>query len=214
MSKINTVGVVLWDQVERLDFEGPLGVLGWAADLEDRAIDVRFLTLGGVPVKDHLLHRCLPVDGMLEEAESFDLLLVPGGDLKKNPSLMGNKAFIGEIARLGVASAYLASVCTGAFLVAESGLADGMRMTTHWEARNRFRAQFSKPPHNIELVADRVVAEKDGKLWSSAGISAGVDLALRLVAATGGPSLASRTQCSLEYFPEPLFFRREDGWYR
>jgi transcriptional regulator GlxA family with amidase domain len=81
-----------------------------------------------------------------------------------------------------------AGVCSGAFFLAEAGLLDGRRATTHWDVAERFRLRYP----NVRLDADRMFI-RDGKVWTSAGISAGIDLALALVEDDLGPGIARRT---------------------
>jgi transcriptional regulator GlxA family with amidase domain len=191
---------VVFDGFERLDLEGPVGVLGWAGRLTGERLDVRFLSKHGRPVRDHLLARDFQVDGATGEATGFDLLIVPGGDRHQ---FAGDKELVGEIWRLGSDGGTVASVCTGAFLVAQTGLVDGRRITTHWQARDAFRRQF---PH-LTLSENRY--EQDGPLWSSAGISAGIDMALRLVISVWGEAAGRKVQDMLEYYPEPPLTRVE-----
>ncbi|MES2791042.1 MAG: DJ-1/PfpI family protein [Planctomycetota bacterium] len=197
---LKDIGIVVFNGIERLDLEGPLGVLGWAGKISGDPLNIRLLSKDGLPVHDHLTKRSIVADGDLKTATRFDLLLVPGGD----PAQFGSDSvLIDEIRRLGSASSILASVCTGALLVAATGLANGKRMTTHW----KFRSHFSQHYPKVTLAPERVVHE--GNLWSSAGISAGIDMALRLVAACWNPQIAKQVQGSLEYFPEPPFTKDE-----
>jgi transcriptional regulator GlxA family with amidase domain len=82
----------------------------------------------------------------------------------------------------------LASVCSGAFLLAEAGRLDGRLATTHWESTERFRRHYPR----VRLEPDRIFT-RDGDMWTSAGISAGIDLALALIEDDHGPSIARRT---------------------
>jgi transcriptional regulator GlxA family with amidase domain len=82
----------------------------------------------------------------------------------------------------------LASVCSGAFLLAEAGRLDGRAATTHWESTERFRHSYPQ----VRLEADRIFV-RDGEVWTSAGISAGIDLALALIEDDHGPAIARRT---------------------
>jgi transcriptional regulator GlxA family with amidase domain len=190
--KIKDIGIVAFNGIERLDIEGPLGVLGWTSKVSGDQFDIRLLSKDGGPVRDHLVNRMITVDGSTKQATGFDLLLVPGGNLSQ---FVQDKELVDEIRRLGSSSRILASVCTGAFLVAQTGLADGKRMATHWQFRERFRQQFPQ----ITLVERRYV--NDGKLWSSAGVSAGIDMSLRLVISIWGDLVAKQVQGVLEYFP-------------
>lgn len=195
---ITSVAFVIFDGMERLDIEGPLDVLGWAAKLTGGRLDVRLLSKHGGPVRDQLLDRPVAADGATQGAGAPDLLIVPGGDLPRF-KFDEDAALVAEIGRLAAASRLVASVCTGAFLVARTGLADGKRMTTHWHFRDRFREQFPR----VSLSTGRY--EHDGNLWSSAGISAGIDTALRLVMSVWGDQLGKDIQDVMEYYPEPPF---------
>src|SRR5207247_460204 len=130
--------------------------------------------------RDHLAKRLTNVDGATAQFNGFDLLIVPGGNLVQ----FGNDGeLVAEIRRLGSGSSMVASVCTGAFLVAQTGMADGKTMTTHHEFKARFRQMFPR----VKLANARFV--RDGTLWSSAGITAGIDMSLQLVMAVWGESV-------------------------
>ena len=191
------IGILVFDGVECLDFEGPLGVLGWAARVSGASVKFRILSKDGQPVQDHLLRRSIAVDGASSAEERFDLLLVPGGDLQQ---FIGDAELVAEILRLGNSSELLASVCTGAFLVAQTGLAKGKKMSTHWQFRDEFQRRFPQ----ISLL-ENVRFVNDVKLWSSAGISAGIDMTFAIVRSAFGDSVARSVQKFLEYRPEPPF---------
>src|SRR4051812_20235341 len=76
---ISTIGIVVFDGIERLDMEGPLGVLGWTAKVMNTAFDVQLISKHGRQVRDHLVGREIRVDGTTADYERFDLLIVPGG---------------------------------------------------------------------------------------------------------------------------------------
>lgn len=197
---IKDIGIVIFDGIERLDIEGPLGVLGWTMMAGGHQLNIRFLSKDGGQVRDHLVHRSITADDVIEHVTALDLLIVPGGNLRE---FQGDTKLVQQIKDLAQKSQIVASVCTGAFLIAKTGLANGKKMTTHWNFRRQFQQEFSA----ITLVEQRFV--NDGTLWSSAGISAGIDMSLRLVQAYWGDDIAKRVQAGLEYFPEPPFTRRE-----
>lgn len=197
-SPISTIGFVVFDGIERLDLEGPLGVFGWTAKVTGTTFDVRLFSKHGKSVRDHLVGREIRVDGSTTDHERFDLLVVPGGDGSK---FEDDGDLIKEVGRLAEKSGIVASVCTGAFLVAPNPVADQKTMTTHHMARTRFRRKFESRVH----LADGARFYHDGKLWSSAGISAGIDMALRLVISALGEPVARQVQSFLEYYPEPPF---------
>lgn len=103
---------------------------------------------------------------------SFDTVLVSGGEIiRSRPAAQQIVAWLRS-----VRARRIASVCSGAFLLAQAGLLDGKRATTHWDSTQRFERAFPK----VRLDAERIFI-RDGKVWTSAGISAGIDLALALI---------------------------------
>ncbi|MEM8971043.1 MAG: DJ-1/PfpI family protein [Pseudomonadota bacterium] len=199
MPAVKTVGLVVFNGIERLDFEGPLGVLGWAARHSNEPIDVFFISKDGQPVKDHLSDTTIKADASLDDTGALDLFIVPGGDTNQFAS---DEDLIAGVRRLGMNSRLVASVCTGAFLVAGAGLSDGKSIATHWMSHRRFELKFP----NVQLLKDKRCL-RDGNVWSSAGISAGIDMTLNLVTAEYGESISKRCQGLLEYFPEEPWTR-------
>jgi transcriptional regulator GlxA family with amidase domain len=122
----------------------------------------------------------------------LDYLLVPGGfsafEQAKNPRLL---AFVREAA--GTARAML-SVCSGSFILQAAGLLDGRRATSHWKALDGLRAL------GVAVQEERFV--HDGPVWTSAGVSAGIDMLLAFIADQAGEQAAAVTQLNAEYFPD------------
>ncbi len=118
--------------------------------------------------------------------------MVPGGQGTRtevdNPILVG---FISEQSKHCKA---VSSVCTGSFLLHKAGLLSGKKATTHWNSLDRLRELG-----DTVVVEDRVV--RDGHVWTSAGVSAGIDLALSLIADVAGEKTASKVQFAVEYYP-------------
>jgi transcriptional regulator GlxA family with amidase domain len=194
---IRRIILLVFHGFERLDAEGPCGVFGFIRRARDEGPEIRIISIDGRPVRDHLFHREYQVDGVSGELTlgESDLLLIPGGPLG---GFQSDQALIAEVGRLGLQAGLVASVCTGAFLTAAAGLADGRTVVTHWQAREGFRKRF--PRVNL---ANGTRYHVDGPLWSSAGISAGIDMALALTDANWGREIARRVRDLLEYFPEP-----------
>ena len=201
MGAIKTVGIVIFNGIERLDFEGPLGVLGWAARHSNEPSSVLRISKDGRPVTDHLSGTTIKADASLVDSDIFDLLVVPGGDTRQ---FADDKDLVAGVRKLGTDSRVVASVCTGAFLVAGAGLANGKSIATHWLSHHHFESRFPK----ARLSKDRRYI-RDGKLWSSAGISAGIDMTLNLVTAEYGEIVSKKCQGLLEYFPEPPWTREK-----
>jgi transcriptional regulator GlxA family with amidase domain len=133
----------------------------------------------------------------MEDCPRLDFLLVPGGEgtLKEvdNPVLI---RFIEEQARGCQA---VLSVCTGSFLLHRAGLLSGKTATTHWAWLDRLRALG-----DVEVVEERYV--RDGRVWSAAGISAGIDLMLALIASVAGDEAAGKVQFRTEYYPSAKLY--------
>ena len=200
VDRIN-VGILVFPEVEVLDFCGPFEVFATTRLREERrreepspyevvlVADGRDLVVasGGLKVvPDHDLGDCPPLD----------VLVVPGGWGTR--AGMSNGRLIGWIAERATRVSTLASVCTGSLLLARAGLLDGRRATTHWRALDEMRGLFP----DVNVVGDEHVVE-DGEVLTSAGISAGIDLALRLVARHHGEAVARATARYMEYpFPE------------
>ena len=110
---------------------------------------------------------------------------------------MGDEAVLGFLRRQATSARYVFSVCTGALLLGAAGLLQGVRATTHW-------ASFHLLPYFGAVPVDaRVVV--DGKMVSAAGVTAGLDGALRLAALLRGDAAAQRIQLNIQYAPEPPF---------
>ncbi len=195
------VGILVFPDVEVLDFCGPFEVFS-AARLDEarrrdepspyevvlvaEATDILVATGGLKAVPDHDLDGCPPLD----------VLVVPGGWGTRRE--MANDRLIAWIAGRSSRVTTLASVCTGSLLLGRAGLLDGRRATTHWRVLDEMRAWFPA----VTVVGEEHVVE-DGDVFTSAGISAGIDMALRVVARHYGEAVARATARHMEYpFPE------------
>jgi transcriptional regulator GlxA family with amidase domain len=168
--------MVLFDGVQSLDVTGPLEVFAIAADHQGNpGYRIRTASLGGGQVRTTSGLAITP-DGDLADLAGLgqppDLLIVPGGAgaRRRDPDLV---AWLGAHAPR---AERVASVCTGAFLLAEAGLLDGTRATTHWSRCAALRDQYPA----VDVDPDPIYI-KDGRVATSAGITAGIDLALALV---------------------------------
>lgn len=122
------------------------------------------------------------------------MLIVPGGD---TGVLLADPAAMSAIRRLGEAAETVASVCTGAIALGAAGLLDGRRATSHWSVRHLLAG------YGAIAVDERVVA--DGNVLTAAGVTAGMDLALRRVARLRGDDYARFLELGAEYAPQPPF---------
>lgn len=191
------VGILIFDEVEVLDFCGPFEVFASATTLEDEnheqrrlyqaltiAEESRTITCrGGLLVQPH--HT-------IADHPPLDILVVPGGFGTRRE--LNNPHLLDWIARQSQSVALTTSVCTGAFLLAKNGLLDGKRATTHWMSIAWMRERF---PAVRVLDDERVVDE--GRIITSAGVSAGIDMALHVVARQHGLEIARDTARDMEY---------------
>ncbi|MFF0387978.1 GlxA family transcriptional regulator [Kitasatospora sp. NPDC004615] len=165
---------VLFDGVQSLDVTGPLEVLSAAG------YRIRTASPGGLPVRTGS-GLCLLPDEDLAHAAAPHTLIVPGGPGTRRPA----PELVARIAELADGAERIASVCTGAFLLAEAGLLSGRRATTHWSHSAELARRF--PDVTVEPDPIHV---RDGRVVTSAGVTAGIDLALALVEEDVGRELA------------------------
>lgn len=195
------VGILVYEEVEVLDFSGPFEVFSVTRLNEERRREQPspfnpFLVAetkspvaatGGMKVlPEHDLDSC-PV---------LDILLIPGGWGFRHQ--MTNERLLEWVAARAREVETLACVCTGALLLANAGLLDGKRATTHWRFLDSMQELFPKVS-----VERRLHFVEEGALFSSAGISAGIDMSLRVVVRYYGEGVARATARHMEYpFPE------------
>ncbi|MBB5609332.1 MULTISPECIES: GlxA family transcriptional regulator [unclassified Janthinobacterium] len=182
---MKTVALLIFPGVQSLDVSGPMDVFAEANDYVGEGEGYRLFTVGTQPSPVRASNgQQLGFDFSLDQAGSdYDIVLVAGGPQlvqeQENPAL---SAWLRQVAssvpRYG-------SICTGAFLLGRAGLLDGKRATTHWSDAARLSEQF--PLAQVEH--DRIHV-RDGGLLTSAGVTAGIDLALALVAEDHGSSVA------------------------
>jgi transcriptional regulator GlxA family with amidase domain len=139
----------------------------------------------------------LTADLALDELTSPEIVVVPGGFGTRE--LMGDEQILDWLRRAHETSGWTTSVCTGSLLLAAAGLLDGLEATTHWLALDALREYGARP------VERRVVEHPEARIITSAGVSAGIDMALTLAARIAGDELARAIQLGIEYDPEPPF---------
>ena len=192
-----TFGILIFDDVEELDFVGPWEVFGMATQGRVDGARVVLIAERAEPVRCAHGLRVLP-DHTPADAPPLDVLLVPGGQGTRRE--IDNPALMDWIRTTAARCTWVTSVCTGALLLARSGLAQGKQMTTHWGALDLLRDLAPDA-----TVQDSVRYVRDGNLVSAAGVSAGIDMALWLVGELWGPDHARLTQQMMEYYPAPPY---------
>jgi cyclohexyl-isocyanide hydratase len=187
------VTVLLFPGVTQLDFTGPLEVLQRVPKVR---VDLVWKDLEPVSCAAWVppAMRVLP-SARFEDIERTDLLLVPGGP--GVDALLTDDATLACLRRLAESARFVTSVCTGSLVLGAAGLLRGYRATTHW-AHLQWLPEFGIIP-----VQERVVVDRNR--ITGAGVSSGIDFALRAVASIWGDERAKRSQLSMEYDPQPPF---------
>src|ERR1700690_4028648 len=191
------IGVLVFPDFQLLDAAGPISVFEIAARFAGQSPSIRVMAATPGPVRSssgvEMLARGLKPSG------AITTLIVAGGEgVDRAATCERTMALVRGTAKRGVR---LASVCSGAYLLAEAGLLDGRRATTHWQRTRQFLVRFPQ----VKWEPDRIYV-RDGNIWSSAGITAGIDLALALVAEDFGEEIAQKTARQLV-----LYHRRSGG---
>jgi len=182
------VAIALYPRFTALDAVGPYTVLGLVP-----GITATFVAAGPGPVTDDLGRLTLTATAGYAGLPHPDVIVVPGGpgtaEAMRDPAL--REWLVGARAR------WTTSVCSGSFVLATAGLLDGRRATSHWGWRDGLAAFGAQP------VEQRVVT--DGPVITAAGVSAGIDMALTLLARLRDEDTAKAVQLAIEYDPDPPF---------
>jgi transcriptional regulator GlxA family with amidase domain len=190
------IGLLLFDGVEELDAVGPWEVLAhWTQQYPEDGWDVSCLSTGGADVNG-AKGLVLGAHHSLDEAPELDVLIHPGGPGTR-PMLRAPE-HLNWVREQRATVPLMASVCTGSLVYAAAGMLTGRRATTHWASLNLLS---EIDPTVITDVDARFV--DDGDLITSAGVSAGIDMALHLVARFAGTERARAVRRGIQYDPQP-----------
>lgn len=188
-----TFGILVFPQVEELDFAGPWEMATmWQQVAQGPPCLVvaqhaaPVVCAKGLSVNPHVAFDACP---------QLDVLLVPGGQGTRTE--VDNRVLVDFVATQARGCQAVLSVCTGAFVLHAAGLLAGKRATTHWGSLDRLRALG-----DVQVVEERFV--QDGRVWTSAGVSAGIDLTLAYIAHVAGEQAAGKVQFAAEYYPSGL----------
>ena len=184
------IGIYIYDQAEVLDFSGPFEVFSVANRLANLDWNIWLVGASENLVEARGAFKVIP-DYSIQNVPALDLLIVVGGVHLEEVHKMEVIDWIRETTEK---VQVIASICTGAFLLAEAGLLDGLEVTTHWEDIPDLQRNYP----NVQ-VREAVRWIEQGKLFTAAGISAGIDLSLALVSKFAGEELAERTAQQMEY---------------
>ncbi|MGP8124861.1 MAG: DJ-1/PfpI family protein [Nitrososphaerales archaeon] len=190
---VRNVGIVVFDGVEELDFVGPLEVFGSAGRLHPTSFNVFTVGVSGEQVK---CTNGLQVvaDYTLKNCPKVDVLVIPGGRGARRE--MHNPELLEFVKKASRGADLVASVCTGAMVLASAGLLKGKKATTHWSSLEQLR----KFP-GVSVQHRRYI--RQGNIITSAGISAGIDMALYVVAQFQGDAFKKKTARRMEYRLHP-----------
>ncbi|MFJ9114775.1 GlxA family transcriptional regulator [Streptomyces sp. NPDC102394] len=177
---MRTVLAVLFDGVQSLDVSGPVEVFHGAERHRPGTYRIRTVTADGGPVRTSSGLTLVP-DHSFADAPAAHTLLVPGGEGTRRP----DPGLVDWLREQGPRAVRLVSVCSGALLLAEAGLLDGRRVTSHWSVC----ARLARDHPSVEVDPDPIFV-RDGNLATSAGVTSGIDLALALVEEDTGRDVA------------------------
>lgn len=196
------IAYLLYDRFTALDITGPHDVLNSVPGNESLLVAEK-----RGPVRNESDTLSLVADASIDEVRTPDILVVPGGfgtraliegAAQAKPSsdpFNGAEPLLDWIREVHESTTWTTSVCTGSLLLAAAGLLDDAPATTHWLARELLAELGANP------VAERVV--EHGKILTAAGVSSGIDMALRLVQQINGNEVAQAVQLGIEYDPDP-----------
>lgn len=188
---IKTVGILVYDGVNSLDVFGPHYVLGQLMGIERKLIALKpgnVKTVMGVEIVPNTT---------IDEVDSLDILVIPGG-FRGTIEAAYNEKVHQWIRKIDKTSTYTTSVCTGGWILASTGLLQGKKATTNW-----FDAENMLNKYGATFVNERFT--HDGKYWTSAGVTAGMDMSLALLAEIAGKDYAQGVMLDMEYDPQPPF---------
>jgi transcriptional regulator GlxA family with amidase domain len=190
------IGVFVFDGAEELDLVGPWEVLAmWAKSFPDDGAEVFTLALGPDPVTCAKGLRVVP-DHTLDTAPPIDVLVYPGGE--GNVPQMSDESIHSWLQKLSDGGTLMTSVCTGSLVYASAGLLDGRPAITHWAYVDVLKGLGK----NIDVRPDERFVD-DGNVITAAGVSAGIDMALHLLARLVSVERAREVKTFIQYDPQP-----------
>lgn len=183
-----SIGILIFSQVEELDFVGPFEVLSYVNKLHPESTKVQLVAETLDPVCAFNGMKIIP-DVTLQDCPPLDIVITPGG--KGRISAMKNPAIKEFILRHAKTAHFIASVCTGAFLLAEAGLLTGKKATTYHTAFQELDS------YSVQVIKSKVV--RDGKIITSGGVSSGLELGFYLLKELLSPSISQEVANKIEY---------------
>jgi putative intracellular protease/amidase len=186
------IAFLIFEKLTALDAVGPYEVLSRLP-----GANVEFIATEAGPKRTDTGALALVADRAIADIDpgDVDVLLIPGGE--GNRPMLEDDAVLDWVRAVHAGSEWTTSVCTGSMVLGAAGVLDGLRATTHWAYLESLTKYGATP------VSERVV--QDGKVFTAAGVSSGIDMALTLVGEMAGPEVAQAIQLGIEYDPAPPF---------
>jgi len=199
---VKTIGIFIFSDVEELDFVGPYEVFTMINTIlqyegESDAVDVILISEDGKDITGKKGMR-VGAHAAMTDIDKLDIICIPGGQGSR--AQMENEGVINWIKKVAPRCEWVTSVCTGSFILAKAGLTKGKKMSTFWAAFEEFKS--------LGLDGDlipHVRYVRDGNVVTSAGVSAGIDMALWLTGQMFDPTFARRVQRGMQYDPAPPY---------
>ncbi|MEL6866169.1 MAG: DJ-1/PfpI family protein [Bacteroidota bacterium] len=187
--EIQNIGILVYDGVNELDVMGPKYILGQAIGAQTQLISVK-----GGNIKTVMGVEIVP-NAVMDSISQLDILIIPGGFTGTIEACFDEELHR-WIRRIDEKTLYTASVCTGAWILGASGLLEGKKASTNWYREEEFLKKYGAVPVNERYT-------KDGKYWTSAGVTAGMDMSLAILKEIYGESYAQAVMLDMEYDAAP-----------
>lgn len=186
---IKTIGILVYDGVNDLDFMGPRYILGQAMGVKTKLISIKkgtIKTVMGVEIVPNTT---------IDESNDLDILIIPGG-FKGTIEAAYDSKLQDWIRKVDKKTKYTGAVCTGVWVLGSTGLLENKKASTNWYREEEFLKKYKAIPANQRYT-------KDGKYWTSAGVTAGMDMALGMMKDIYGDKYAQAIMLDMEYDPSP-----------
>lgn len=185
---IKQIGILVYDGVNDLDFMGPRYVLGQAG------ATTRLIGVKPGPIKTVMGVQVVP-DTVIDEVQQLDILVIPGGFTGTIEATYDERV-LDWIRTIDKGTTYTAAVCTGVWILGATGLLEGKRASSNWYREEEFLKKYKAIPANERYT-------RDGKYWTAAGVTAGMDMSLALLNDNWGQRYTQGVMLDMEYDPAP-----------
>ncbi|MFG6414320.1 DJ-1/PfpI family protein [Roseateles sp. DC23W] len=185
---IKQIGILVYDGVNDLDFTGPRYVLGQAG------AKTRLIGIKPGPIKTVMGVQVIP-DTVIDDVSQLDILIIPGGFTGTIEAAYDERV-LDWIRRIDEGTTYTGAICTGVWILGATGLLEGKQAVTNWYREEEFLKKYKAIPAKKRWT-------NDGKYWTSAGVTAGMDMSLALLNDNWGEKYTQGVMLDMEYDPRP-----------